>query len=584
MFHSIAPTKTQTSPTVRIGQLRRLEIAFWLTALVLGFFHLWADHHYLRNSDAMSYLDIADAYLRGDWQSAVNAYWSPLYSWLLALGFFITKPSAYWKFTIVHVVNFGIYLFALGCFSFLIRQTLSRRESLRTELLTARLMTLPDWAVLGLGYSLFIWSSLFLVTVSLESPDMLVASFVYLACGILLRIRLRPASWWPFILLGIVLGLGYLSKSVMLPIGLVFTFAGVLAVGNLRQALPRISLTVVLMLLIAAPFVVALSRSKGRFTTGESGRLNYLWAINRIRYFHWQGQEPGSGAPKHPTRQIFDAPPAFEFGEPVAGTYPVWYDPTYWYEGAVSHFDVRQHLRVSVEAVKSYYDLFNRWGLQYGLFLSIASLFLMRRPKRRLLRDLNQVRCLLIPAIAGLGLYTLVNVQGRYVASFVVLFWLALLLAVRLDRSVAAAKFIKSISLVLIASMMLTSVGSSSQEAVLTIRQLVTGEDPSKHEQWQVADGLRELGMVPHDKVAFIGDSFRAFWAHLNGLRVIAEVRKDKVASYWAADPKVRAEVIKAFAGAGAKAVVVGYPPPGYDLSGWQKIRHTNYYVYMLNR
>lgn len=584
MFHTVEPTESQTPPTGRTGQLRRLEIAFWLVAIALGFFHLWADHHYVRNSDAMSYLDIAEAYLRGDWHAAVNTYWSPLYSWLLALAFFITKPSPYWKFTIVHVVNFGIYLFALGCFGFLIRQALGARLNLSSELLAKGLITLPDWAVLGLGYSLFIWSSLFLVTVSLESPDLLVASFVYLATGILLRIRWRPGSWWPFIVLGIVLGLGYLSKSVMLPIGLVFTIAAVLAVGNLRQALPRVSLTVVLLLLVAAPFVVAMSRSKGRFTTGESGKLNYLWAINRIGFFHWQGHEPGSGAPRHPTRQIFDEPPAFEFAEPVPGTYPVWYDPTYWYEGSTSHFNLRQQLGVSLEALKSYYDLFNRWGLQYGLFLSVASFFLMRRPKRLLLRDLNQVRCLLIPALAGLGLYGLINVQGRYVASFVVLFWLALLLAVRLEESAAAARFTRAISLVLIASIMLTSLASSSQESVLTMRQVVAGEDPSRHEQWQVADGLRELGVGPQDKVAIIGNSFRAFWAHLDGLRVIAEVRKDKLESYWTADPKVRADLIKAFAGTGAKAVVVEYPPPGLDLTGWQKIRNTNYYVYRLDQ
>ena len=32
-------------------------------------------------SDGVSYLDIGDAYFRGDWKAAVNAYWSPVYSW-----------------------------------------------------------------------------------------------------------------------------------------------------------------------------------------------------------------------------------------------------------------------------------------------------------------------------------------------------------------------------------------------------------------------------------------------------------------------------------------------------------------------
>src|SRR5688500_18006071 len=127
-----------TEPSIAKNEdrsLRRLEIAFWLLAIVLGFTHVWADHHYLMNADAMSYIDIAEAYLRKDWQAAVNSYWSPLYSWLIALGLTLTKPSPYWKFAVVHLVNFGMYLFALGCFCFLMREIVSRQRSQRPELL-----------------------------------------------------------------------------------------------------------------------------------------------------------------------------------------------------------------------------------------------------------------------------------------------------------------------------------------------------------------------------------------------------------------------------------------------------------------
>jgi len=110
----------------------------------------------------------------------------------------------------------------------------------------------------------------------------------------------------------------------------------------------------------------------------------------------------------------------------------------------------------------------------------------------------------------------------------------------------------------------------------------VAGEDPSVHEQWQVAEGLREKGVVSTDKVAFIGDSFRAFWAHLLGIRIVAEIQRDKVVSFWEADSTVRVEVINAFARSGAKAVVAERPPLGTDLSGWQKIGSTDYYIYSL--
>ena len=584
MFTSIKTSETQTKNQDNGRPLRRLEIAFWIIAIILGFFHAWADHHYLMNADAMSYLDVAEAYMRRDWATAVNSYWNPLYSWLIALALSIIKPSPYWKFAVLHVLNFLIYLFALGCFGFLIRELVRRQQNQSAELVAANLVKVPAWALLALGYSLFIWSSLFLISIQLESPDMLVAGFMYLATGVFFRLRRPHSNWAWFALFGIVLGFGYLAKSVMLPMALVFIVAGVFAVGSLRHALPRVALTVALFVLVAGPFVFAISRSKGRFTTGESGKLNYLWSINRVTHPHWQGEEPGSGQPQHTTRKIFDNPPAFEFGEPVGGTYPVWYDATYWYEGSVSHFDFREQLRVVVGGVKRYYELLHSWGLQYGLFVALTVLYVMSGRRRLLLNDLIQQWPLIVPALVGMGLYLLVNVQGRYTAPFIVLLWLGLFSAVRLNNTEESQRFIKAITVVLVASIIFIAVASSSREVSRTVRQLVGGEDPAGHEQWQVAEGLRERGFTPNDRVAFIGDSYRVFWAHLLGLRVIAEVRRNKVTDFWDADATVKGKVIEAFARTGVKGVVAERPPSKANLEGWQRIRNTDYYVYPLNQ
>ena len=562
----------------------RLEIAFWLFAIAIGFVHVWADHHYLVNADAMSYVDIAESYLRGDWQKAVNSYWSPLYSWLIAAGLAIAKPSPYWKFTIVHLVNLGMYFFALGCFCFLMRELIHRRRSQRAELLARGLVALPEWALLALGYSLFIWSSVFLVTLPLESPDMLVAAFVYLATAMLLCIRREPSSWVSFLLLGVFLGLGFLAKSVMLLLTPVFLIVALFSVGNVRRALPKVAIAFVLFLIVAGPFVYAMSRSKGTLTTGRSGRLNYLWAINRVSNTHWQGDEPGSGVPKHSTRKIFDQPPAFEFSEPVGGTYPVWYDPTYWYEGSVSHFDLRQQLAVFVGAMKSYYELLHNWGLHYGLLVGVLALYIMSDRGRLLVYDLIEQWILIVPAVAGLGLYSMVNVQGRYTASFLVMVGLALFMAVRVPHTKNALRFARSITIVLVALIVFTTIASSSREIALTLRQLVRGENPTAHEQWQVAEGLREMSVGQGDKVAAIGDNFRAFWAHLAGARVVAEVRRDKIVDFWQANATVKGELINAFEHAGVKAVVAEKPPVGADLTGWQRIRDTDYYVHLLKR
>jgi hypothetical protein len=553
-------------------------------AVVLGFFHVWADRHYLTNSDAMSYLDVAEAYLSRDWQGAINAYWSPLYSWVIAVALAIAKPSPYWKFATLHLVNFAIYLFALGSFGLFINEVVRRHRDLQGELHARGFLILPDWALLALGYSLFIWSTLFLITVQLESPDLLVAAFIFLASWILLRIRWQPLSWGSFALLGAVLGFGYLAKTIMLPMAVIFIVASTISIGNLRQAWPRILVTIALFVLVAGPFVFAISRAKGRLTFGDSGRLNYIWAINRVPFAHWQGKEPRSGEAKHPTRKIYEAPPVYEFGEPIGGTYPVWYDPTYWYEGARGHFDLSQQLRVLAQAAKSYYELFHKWGLQYGLLVGFLSLYLLT-PKRRLfLHGLRNQWNLLIPAIAGFGLYALVNVQGRYVASSIVLFWLTLFAAVRVHKEPDPHRYLNSVSIALVACIVFTTVASSSREVVVTSQSILFGEDPSRHEQWQVAEGLRERGVTPNDRMAFIGHSFRAFWAHLLGVKLVAEIPEANTLSFWEADASKRDQVINAFARTGAKALVAEKAPPTTDLRGWQRIRQTNYYVYMLNQ
>lgn len=571
----------EPAPDLHKSRLKRLEIGLLLIAVLLGFAHAWANRHYLTNSDAMSYLDVAETYLRRDWPNAVNAYWNPLYSWLIALALLILRPSPYWKFAVVHLVNFAIYLFALGSFSLLIHELIRRRRDERAELLAAKVLNLPDWALLALGYALFTWSALFLITLRVESPDLLVAAFVYLGCWVVLRIRRRPGDWLQFALLGIVLGFGYLAKSVMVPLSLVFMVSAVFSTGSLRRGLPRIVLTVILFALIAGPYIFAISRAKGRLTFGDSGKLNYLWSINKVTAPHWQGEEPGRGTPKHPTRKIFSTPAVYEFGSPIAGTYPVWYDPTYWYEGSVSQFDFGEQLRVFLEALQAYYELFHGWGLQYGLLVGLASLYFLSRRGKQLLRDALGEWHLLVPALAGMGIYSWVNVQGRYVASFIVLLWLALFSVVRLPHFSNAHRYINSIAIVLVSCIVFTTLASSSREVFLTTRSLVLGEDPAAHEQWQIAEALREKGVGPSDRIAFIGDSFHAFWAHLLGLRIVAEIHEHDIARFWEADASRQQEVLNAIAGTGVRAVVAESPPRTADLTNWQKLRNTDHYVYL---
>jgi hypothetical protein len=175
-------------------------------------------------SDGISYLDMGDAILRGDWKMAINGHWSPFYPWMLGVALRLFRPTAYSEFTIVHFVNFLIYLFALGSFDILLRAVLADRP--RGGDLTSRSSWLPEWVVLAMGYAVFLWSSLSLITMSRVGPDLLMAGFLYLALALLLRLWARPQSFCPFVAIGLVLGLGYLAKAPMFPISSIFFAIG----------------------------------------------------------------------------------------------------------------------------------------------------------------------------------------------------------------------------------------------------------------------------------------------------------------------------------------------------------------------
>jgi hypothetical protein len=402
-----------------VAKTRRLRVFFWLLAILLGAIPAWAAVvQRSMNPDGIAYLDLGDAYWRGDWQAASNGYWSPLYAWLLMLPLHLMRISPYWEFSVVQLVNFAIYLGALACFDFFWHEMLrSQRHTAAGE--TSEYSTLPEWAWLAVGYMLFIWSSLYLIEIWAVTPDMAVAAWIYLAAGIILRIRRGAGGWRSFALLGLVLGLGYLTKAAMYPMAFVFLGVSLFAAGGLRKALPRLIIALLVFLIVSGPLVVSLSAVKGRLTFGDSGRLNYVRYVNGLPMAHWQGDIPGNGSPLHPTRQIYDNPPVYEFASPVGGTYPPWYDQSYWYDGVVLHFDVWEQLAVLVSSLRSYFDLFFR--LQGGMIGAALILYWVGCRQGSRLRAIAAQWYLLVPVVAALGMYALVLPETRNVGAFVVL-------------------------------------------------------------------------------------------------------------------------------------------------------------------
>src|SRR5277367_5777014 len=95
-----------------VSLLRRKGFVF---ALILGLINFWTTRFAIF-SDGISYLEIARKYADGDWKGAVNAYWSPLYSWILAAVRLLTGKNDRWELTSLHLVNLVAYIIALILF------------------------------------------------------------------------------------------------------------------------------------------------------------------------------------------------------------------------------------------------------------------------------------------------------------------------------------------------------------------------------------------------------------------------------------------------------------------------------------
>lgn len=559
-----------------------LRSTFWILAIVLGAIQAWANHHYLQNSDALSYLDMAESFTKGDWPQAVNAYWSPLYPILIALAMIVIKPSPYWEFALLHIVNLLIFFAAFGSFDFLLRQIVPAHLQQQADYEASDRIAFSEFSIAALGYALFLWAALFMVSIQLESPDMLLAAVIFLVMGLITRIWRGESGWGNFIMLGLVLGIGYWAKSPMFILAFVFLGLALLATNNWWRALPRVLLAFLIFIALSSPWIVAISKAKGHLTLGEAGRLNMMWFINGVDNLHGQETGDARGQYSHPTRRIFAQPEAYEFATPVGGTYPVWYEPSYWYEGAQGHFVLKGHLAALFRNAQRLYQIFytDAWGM---LLAGTLILYFIAGP-REWLGAVLRSWYLLLPALIGIAMFSILFLEKRYIAPFAVLLFLALWVGVRLPASAMTHRVLNCVAFALVLLTLFSTLVPTFPKAVQSAHSLLRGDDPQAHDQWQVATGLRQMGIQRGDRVASIGNAQRAFWARLCGAKIIAEVPARAASQFWTAGESTKVGLLAAFAATGAKVVVTDKIPEGPIPTGWRQIQATNYYAYDLSK
>jgi hypothetical protein len=565
------------SPSARLA-IRWLEPAYWLAAIGLGAAQAWVCRFQPSTMDAVSYLDIGDAYAHGRWHEAINGYWNPLYSWILGGTLALVPHSARLEFPIAKLVDFVVYIAALIAFRWFLKGLCDAYvdASARGPVGRARI---PAWAWVTVGYTAFLWSSLRWITLTSSTPDMCGTAIAYATWGLLLR--LDAERRFQYSLLGGLLALGYFSRTPMLVVAAVML---VLAAWQQPSAARRrgVMTAALVFLVITTPFIAAISYVRGHPTVGDNARLNHAWLANPGSYIipnrHWQGGPEGYGSPTHSSRMIWDAPATFEFAGPIGGTYPPWTDPSYWYDGLKYRFDGRAEWTSFADNAGFYYELFGRW-----LLLTFALTLVGAGDRSATLEAIGRNARYWAPAAAGLTLYLIAaelpeqwnsaQPPARYIAVFVVLLSMTLMASVRF-RSILAPWIRRTATI----SLTIVAIGALARlvdDRIYALRQ------PPPAPPWAVAAALQNSGIAAGMLVATLGSPARhVLWARLDRVRIIAEVPKDS--SFWAKSPAVQSVVLLALEHTGAQVAVSPEVPPSALKRGWRLAGADDYGVFWL--
>jgi hypothetical protein len=549
-----------------------LRIFFWCVIAVLGSLQAWA-HRNDVSPDSISYIEIAWATARSGLHQLVNGHWSPLYPFLLSLAFRTFHATAQWEFAVAHLLNFALFLASLASFELFLKELIRLRESGGDS--PEKSSPVPARSLWIWGYVYFVWASYFWLGTEWVTPDLCVAATVYLATALLLRIRRGRSSWMKFAMLGAALGLGYLAKTGMFPLSFVFFFCACwlcwMGGATFRTAALRALLAVGVFAGFALPQIFSLSMQKGRVTFGEAGALNYAMHVNHAtKYVHWQAEPSGTGIPAHPTRKIFSDPAVFEFASPIPGTYPPWYDVSYWYEGVRPHFEWKGQLRALFRSANMYLKFVSKSGALWVLF--VALLFAKRAGVVLRGRSDSGTWLVALPAVAALGMYSLVLVEFRYVAPFALILLMGVLARMRIMEG-ADSRWLRRTQLAVVLVPALTVGWAAASDVVELVRN-------QPYEPWVVAQQLHEMGIPSGVDVGYIGTGLDAYWAHLAGVRIIAEIPDSEESRYVAADATRKKHILALFSSVGAKAVITKNAAVANPADGWRPIAGTHHFIW----
>ncbi len=520
------------------GRRFSLERICQVIALLIGARCAFAGRRSPVLADGLAYLDLARAYARHDWHTAVNGYWGPLYAWLLAIGMRFFHPGVRTEFPEARAVNFALFAAALYTFSKFWHSVADWSRRTSHDQTTIPAANRSVWIVFG--YLLFVTN--FVWHVDIVNPDILVAAIVFAIAACLFQLNDRqPHGGGAYAWLGLLLAAGYFAKTIMLYFAL-FILGAIVVQGFRSGSLRKPLITILVFIMLVSPFVVILSRTLGRFTTGDSGRLNYAWFVNGTETKFWMADSGAGERSFYPGPIVFDSPRVFRLPLIPGVTYAPWYDAARFDKRSHPTFDLRAQLRQL--AINLRYP--REYILGEGAALTVPLLILAWYTPNTSLRHFASAWFCTLPVAAVFGMYLLVHLVARFVLAFSLVLW----------GTAWASIFVPSGLQLLARRAMLAGILVSAACATPGLLHYTISERAeSTSRDIAIAEAIPHYGITPGDAVASIGNDV-AYWAYLARLSVVAEVWPIDSDRFWSQPPEVQQAALRSMGDSGAKAAV----------------------------
>ena len=266
---------------------------FFASALLMWvvLFLIYPHYQYYIDPDGTAYLTISRRYATGDFQRAINGYWSPWACWLTAglmkLG--------------LQAIPASVIINALGATGFLfISQSFFLRFGIIRKMQWLLNITLAFFLCYAIFWQSFddLWECFFLLSI--------------LRLKVTEEFKHKPALW---VLCGVIGSLAYFAKAYSFPFFILNTVCCTYFItkGNKALWLKISSVSIGVMVLCSIPWIWALHNKYGIWTTSTSGSLNMSWYL--VGHPHWKAGIDLLIPPVYPDSPYYWEDPWFANGD-----------------------------------------------------------------------------------------------------------------------------------------------------------------------------------------------------------------------------------------------------------------------------